>query len=493
MFDEIKKKLTLILGAQDAGATDALGKVDRRVDGLDKKLKTLGKISGVGIFRELSDVFEGMDKGLGTIGKIGVGLAVVEGASRTAKMLGDGLNEAVDRGDGFADALDRIGSKLPIFSSVRAGVDSLTTGLARATAAMVGLDTATAGRRAMLVGKAASGIGIFSALGGVGNELGRDDSAQQQSDALDARTRIIRKQIEDNKKDQEESNRIARLGMSERQKIETDQNAKLEEIMDRRRKWAANNGGISVEEEKRFANDELAIKADTNQKLATLDRERADQEAKALADKIKRQQEYAKQLLDEARETQKIYANQDRSRAGLIGELMEGPRGEIQRLRDRTKETIQDIQAQIEDVRNDPSFSPTGRAERIRALQGAIGTEQIGSDIRERAINARAGTEIERRIRDANEQIAAARMQQQTAAREREDAARIRGFETQQGARTSNFDGRGQTGFFNQSKSIEDFNRKTAENTKITADELKKLTQLIGQNALGSLTGGISL
>lgn len=489
MSDNVEKKLTLTLSGKDDGASATLEKVDRRVDGLDKKLKTIGKISGIGIFRELSDITEGMDKGLGAIGKIGVGLAVVEGIGRGMRLVGDTLNEAIDKGEGFSATLDKIGSKIPLLSSVKDGFESLTSGIAKAAAAAFGFDTAIAGRRGKLAGKAISIFGMPEALSGAVDELSGTADNTAEGAALDARTKIIRKQIEDNKKDQEESNRIARNGMSERKKIETDRDAELEKIMDRRRAWAARNGGISAEQERQFANDELQLKADTNQKLAKLDLERDEQEAKALNDKLKKQREYAKQLRDEARETQKIYANQDRSRAGLIGELMEGPRGEIQRLRDRTKETIQDIQAQIEDAKNDPNLSGAGRDARIKALQGAIDTEQTNAGIREGVINKRGVRDIDKNINAMNAQLFAAQEEQ----RQRENAARIKSLETQQGARTSNFDARGQTGFFNQSKSIEDNGKKTAENTKITADELKKITQLIAQNALGSFTGGISL
>lgn len=65
--------------------------------------------------------------------------------------------------------------------------------------------------------------------------------------------------------------------------------------------------------------------------------------------------------------------------------------------------------------------------------------------------------------------------------REQEDASRIKAFETQQGPRTSNFDGRGQTGFFNQSKSIEDSGKKTADNTKSIADTMKTVSDNIGK------------
>jgi len=467
MFDEIQKKLTLILGAKDDGATAQMDRMIGKGNDLERALKKIGKISGIGGFGGASDVAEGFSGKLGILGRAAGGIAAVEGIGRGMKLVGDTLNEAIDKGEGFSVTLDKIGSKIPLIGSVKNGFESLTSGIAKATAAAIGFDTATAGRRGKLAGKALSIFGMPEALSGAVDELSGTADNKAEGEALDARTKIIRKQIEDNKKDREESARIARQAMDDRERIETERTEKLDAIMERRRIWAVRNGGLSVEAEKQFATDEQTTRAEADKKLADLVEHGNQLIKKATDDRLK-------MLQDEQEETAKIFRGSERSRAGLVGELMEGPSGELERLRNRTKETIDDIKLQMQEAAKDPKLTPWGYLNRITALSWSGLTEQNNSTARQTAI-------IDRSIKETTEQIAAARLAQQDAARQREDASRIRAFETQQGPRTSNFDGRGQTGFFNQSKSIEDSGKKTAENTKTIADTMKTVSDNIGK------------
>jgi hypothetical protein len=103
----------------------------------------------------------------------------------------------------------------------------------------------------------------------------------------------------------------------------------------------------------------------------------------------------------------------------------------------------------------------------------------VQQGIDERMINARAVSDVDRRFRENAMIVAMARSEQARLQREQEDAGRLTSFETQQRARTSTMDGRGVTGFFNQSKSIEDSGRKTADNTKATADAVKAVSSTL--------------
>ena len=489
MFDEIKKKITLLLSSKDEGASDGLDKVDRRVSNLENKLKTLGKISGVGLFRNLSDLAEGTDSALGTIGRVGTALAVVEGASRSMKAIGDMLKEVADGNDGFSASLDKMGSKIPILGSFKDGFESLTEGLAKATAAAVGFDTVTAGRRGKLAGKAATIVGIPAALSGAADEISGTADAKEESKALDARTAKIRAMIDANKRDVDESNRIQRAGLSDRQKIESDRDDALEKIMDRRREWAARNAGLSKEAEERFAADELQVKRDAYQKIIKLEQDRRDAEVKALNDRLKIQRDYSDKLRDEQLSTLDLYKTSARSSAGLIGDLVEGPRGEIERLKRRTKEAIEDIKSQIEAARNDRNLTAQGRSDRIAALRNAMIAEQLKSDISERSINAKAVRDIEMRMNANNADLFAVKEEQ----RERERQQRITALNTQLGERAGTLDGRGITGYLAQRRQVDEFSKRTADNTKITADEVKKLNQTLSNSIFTSLANPISL
>lgn len=417
MFDEIKKKITLILSGKDEGATDALGKVDRRVSSLEAKLKTLGKISGIGAFRGLSDLAEGADSALGPVGKLGITLAAIEGSGRAMKAIGESLSMAAEGADGLAGALDKAAMKIPVLGTMKDGFETLTEGIGKATAATLGFNVARSGRIGKGVGRAITGVGILNAIDAVDN-YGGVSAAQEKSNALDDRTKTIRSMIDANNRDRAESERIQRERLTETQKIEADRDAALEKIMDRRREWAARNAGLSKEAEERFAADEQAIKTEASEKIQKIEKDRNESVQKILEERLKQDKEYQKARAEE----RQAIARQQAIDASKIEDTIE---------------------------RND----------RIqRAMQ---------SDI-------------------FNSQLAA-----QEERRQREEAGRATALGTQQGARTSTLDGRGITGYLTQSRQVDQFAKSTADNTKSTVDELKRLPAAIAQNVFGAL-GGIA-
>lgn len=199
--------------------------------------------------------------------------------------------------------------------------------------------------------------------------------------------------------------------------------------------------------------------------------------AKAEAEAIKKRESDLATIETQAREdrakkvseTMRIFEKSRSASMGLIGDLMQGPDGDVRRLRDRTRNTVEELKRQIEEVtRNEPNRDI--RDQRINALKGAIDTEQTTATLTERSMTSRARA-------SAQEQMDQLKKQQEEDLRERQ----MRSLESQRAARTSLFDARGQTGYFNQSRQVEDFTRKTADNTAKANDKLDKLITTMEQ------------
>lgn len=159
----------------------------------------------------------------------------------------------------------------------------------------------------------------------------------------------------------------------------------------------------------------------------------------------------------------------------------------IERSRQKLKDDLIDIQTQIAGAMLSQGNWDL-RGGKIGALLGRAGTLATMQGVEEQNINKQAIKSVDDQIRENALKVATIR----DAQRQRDDELRVAAFQSQQGPRTSNMDGRGVTGFFNQSKSIEDAGRKTADNTKATVDELRKLPAAIAQQLFTS-GGFISL
>lgn len=470
--DNILKRITIALFGKDEGATKLLGDVDRRVDGLDNKLKTFGKITNIGAFRQFSDIAEGFDKSLGALGKIASAVAIGEVAGRTMKALGDGISAVVEGSESFTEALDKIGSKIPVLGTFKTGFESLAVGIAKAEAAALGFDTAVAGRRGSIAARSMSIFGLPSAIGDAVGELSGEANATAASKKLDERTKLIRDMITANNRDLEESKRIARTAMNDRQRIEAEAQDKLEAIEKRRYEWSVRNGGLTVEAQKRFADDEITVRRDANNKIVALIERGNEAIRKAEEERAKIEREALEETLRIQRETTGL---QSQFAIGLMGDT---PNGQIAASRQKLKDDLDEINRKIEEVRRTETNYDI-RDARIAALRRQGETLSVQQGIDERMINARAVSDVDRRFRENAMIVAMARSEQARLQREQEDAGRLTSFETQQRARTSNMDGRGVTGFFNQSKSIEDSGRKTADNTKATADAVKAVSSTL--------------
>jgi len=429
MSDNVEKKITIALSAKD-DASPTLDRVIGRGNDLERTFKKVGKISGIGGFKVASDVAEGLSGELGTIGRVAGITAGVAGAAVA-------VNKIAIAADG---AIAKLQSGEIAFEEF---TNEFVKGIPLLGTIQKGLqDTAE----------------IISGVKYAMRE------AEAKAKEVDLRQAVIDKNRGYVFDIVRAANKEADPAKAAREELDGELDY-LKQILDAK---------FIDEERYQYARQFKIKKAE--EEITRIQTEAND----------KRMMSFRKsqEIIDgAASDSADLRAGIEERRIRAAGHDVTADLADIKRKAERE---IEDIRRKINEAATDPNISQTDAVRISRSLQDKAA--QITADAEDRAKST-----IDQRIKETNDAIFARRADQERTAREQEDARRIRSFETQQGARTSNFDGRGQTGFFNQSKSIEDFNKKTAENTKITADELKKLTQLIAQNALGSLTGGISL
>lgn len=546
-MDTTEKRLVISLHGKDDGATGTLDRVGSRVDSLEHKLKKFGKISGIGGFKQASDVAEGFEGGLGTLGKIAGTAAAIEGVGRAMKAIGDGLSSAVDSGESFVDTLDKIVTKLPVIGTMKQGAESLAEGFAKAAAAATGLiDVETAGRRGKITAQLAGGNVIAGVRNAV-NEVTGVNAAQSESSKLDENTKKIRQTIDANSKDEAIGNDVIRKGMSERARIEADRDDQLEKIMDRRRAWMARNAGISKDQEERFAAEEAAVKRqagdkiakaayDANEAIVRVEQERIN----AMREMRNDQRKASEEAMDDLAETMRIQANTQISNLRDSGDKTGA---ELAKIAQDYKEKIDAIDKEIRRINADDSLTPGEKADKTRGLEtrkDALGNE---ADTQTRIAQSNAEKDSAEKVLEINRKIFELQADggNEAAKREMEKLAIVQeGLEvqkqinellkdtsltadqrsalqgqlamlpgiadkrmaaidqeaakaaigSQQADRTRLFDARGQTGFFNQSKQVntlEDSSKKTSDNTKTLVEKFDRLITIIDQK-LGTQT-----
>ena len=537
MAENIDKKITITLQGRDDGATATMSKVEAKATELERTLKKVGKITGVGGFKQASDVAEGFTGELGAVGRIAGIAAAAEGAGRLMKAVGDGLQDAVDKGESFSKVLDDLGNKIPIVGTLKQGFESLAVGIGKATAAAVGMDTEVAGRRGKIAAQAITNP--IAAAGAAVDEVTGVADAKAEGDKLDQRTKDIRARIDANKKDDEAHNTAIRAGMNERQKIEADRDADLEKIMDRRREWGARNAGVSVEQEKKFAQEEALVKAQAGQKIAKATYDANEEINKANVARIEAAKEYQanqrkadEEALATIGETFKIQSDIQ------IKNLRDGgdkTGAELASIEEDYRQRIEAIGKELRRINEDPTLTQGEKdiqSGRLMTQQDAIG---IQADTRTRSVQANAEKEaaektfdmqrkilqlqsdggnktVERELKkldilkqyqetqkQIDEMLKDSALSEEQRASLRAQRAALPGLadkailqagkedaqtrlQTQLGEKSSLMDTRGQTAFFNQSKATtaeQEMAKVTKESTKATTDLTKMLADTL--------------
>lgn len=480
MAENIDKKITITLQGRDDGATAAMSKVEAKAIELERTLKKVGKITGVGAFRTGSDIAEGFTGELGNIGRIAAIAAAAEAAGRLMKTVGDGLQNAIDKGESFTKVLDDIGNKIPVVGTLKQGFESLAVGIAKSAAAVAGMDTDTAGRRA--------GIGakfLTNPLGGIEGTIGEltgANDAKADGDALDKGTKDIRARIEANKKDEDALNAIIRSGMNDRQKLEAERDDKLEELMERRRQMSARNGGLTQDQEAALAAAEATVRKESADKIAKSIADGAAKVAAAEKHRIDSIREIQADSLDRLRDTSEVEraiidANGEAEEAKLreAGKDLEARISEIKRKAD---DALNDIDIRSREVAGDASLTPDQRNDLGRKLNEQAGAVTKQRDAEVALAQSEARRNAEEKLKQAEEQLASELERQ---ADERQKIGQT-SLENQRAPRSSITDARGQLGFLAQSREFVspqvEATKATDKNTKATEDLTKTIADL---------------
>ena len=268
---------------------------------------------------------------------------------------------------------------------------------------------------------------------------------------------------------------LGKLNQSDRQKVIADAKERLDKI-NKLREQAMANGTIGQLADG-FKKGEAEVIRKRESDLAEIEAKEREARAKKLQDVEDRLEDNRKAVQQERTKIE-IASLVERGRLQAAAELQINSEANARRDELLKKRAALNRQTGLSD------------SQRI-ALNNGIDAELQANEAARAAQLGSASRDALRRVdRGINENNAALFAAKQ-AQRERENQLRIAAINTQFGARTSFFDGRGQTGFFNQSKQIESSNVKIAENTKSTVDELKRLPAAIAQNVFGAL-GGIA-
>lgn len=481
MADSTEKKIVITLKGNDDGASATMDKVGRKVDSLEYKLKKIGTISGVGGFKQASDVAEGFGGQLGDLGKLAGAAAGIAAIGSAMKGVGDAIQGAVDRGESFIDTMDGLASKIPVLGRFKEGVESLSLAfgkLAGASGLVNKSDAESFGtmfaRGFTLPGQLRNTRDAWN--GDLPNIFNVGD--KQRGKELDADTKKIRDQIEADKKDREESDKVLRQNLSGRMRIEAERDAALEAVMERRRKWMAEHAGISDKDAKRYASEEQLIRQQADMKLKKIIDDGNAAIEKAQSDRLKVNREYQERLAKTAEETASMQREAVALQAQIIAANFRAAGNDVEaqitELRDRVGRQQAELDEQIRRIKNDPNFIGD-KTSAVGALQNQRDSLGILRDNEERRTRAKAERD---RIKQNTDAIADATKEAMDEAARKRDERIERGRESlgsQSSARTSILDARGQTAFQTQ---MREFITPTTENTKATAENTKAAKDL---------------
>lgn len=429
MADTTEKKLVIKLEGDPAGAVAAFDKVDRRVDGLDKKIKTFGKISGIGALKgDVSDVAEGLtDSRLGPLGRI----AGITG----------GLMLAVNAVGSLARGFDEVSEKL---STGKIGANEFAHEFVK-TIPIIGS-----------VSKALESVGGFVQV--------LYDTAQGKS--------TIRQVYEDAKElDEFIKGRVDRrefvFDIIRKGRDAADPAEAIRRQLDIDLDYLRQIREASEMDEDRYQEARRIKTAEAEAKITAI----IDGETKKRVRIIESMRGIERDIL--------------RIRAGMDADAMEGEGdalgAQIARIETARDAAIADIKRQIAEATVDPTLTDEQRLARGRALADQADT--IGAESEARIQRAR--DEADKRaaqstfdtIADASEEA------MQEASRKADERFQLQraAVSTWQGERAGLSDARSGTSFFNQSKQspAEEAAKKTADNTKALAEKFDKAVTLL--------------
>lgn len=418
MTDNVEKKITIALSGKDDGASATLDKVIGKGNDLERTFKKVGKISGIGGFKVASDVAEGLSGELGAIGRY---------AGITAGVAGSVL--AVNK---ITAAVDGAVSKI---QSGEIAWGEFTNEIVK------GLP---------LIGTIQKGLqDTAEIISGVKFAM-RD--AEAKAKQIDERKAVIDTNREYVFGIVREANKKADPAKAIREELDGELNY-LKQILDAK----------FIDEERYQYARQFKIK-EAEDAITKITMEANEERMKSYR--------LSQDIISKAEgQTSDLQFEMDQRRIRAAGR---GVTADIQAIKRKADEDLKSIRDQINEAATNPNIEQ-GDAVRIsRALQDRAGAVA-------RDAEARSKDAIDAQYKITQDEVMSRRADAARIKREQEDASRIKAFETQQGPRTSNFDGRGQTGFFNQSKSIEDSGKKTADNTKSIADTMKTVSDNIGK------------
>lgn len=419
MTDNVEKRITISLAGKDDGATATMDRTIAKATELERTFKKVGKITGIGGFRTASDVAEGFTGELGAIGRYAGITAGVAGALTAVNKITGAVDSAVAKLQSGEIAFEEFTNE---FVKALPIVGTIQKGLQDTVEIISGVKFAM-----------------------------RDAEASMK--AVDERQAII------------DQNRNYVLDIVRKANNEADPTRAIKESLDQELDYLKQILDAKyIDEDRYLYAREYRIRKAEEQITDIYERE---------AEKRKR---IVETIADIDRDSLNIRASIEEQSLIAAGNETEAKVKEIRRKADQE---LADIAKRINDVAMDSSMSQNDAAAISRALQGKAG-----------AVNAQADSDIRRIQEQGRKDAEAARQQAIEKAQRDQDAAdrelrdrRVKAIESQQAARTSEFDARGQTGFFNQSKSVtlESINQKTADNTAKTNDKLDKLITTMEQ------------
>lgn len=364
----MNKEYNVVIKATDQ-FSPVVGKVDRRLEDLSKRLKTFGKVSDNTVAKKLSDVEEGLSSPLGFVGKGGAVLGAVGIAGIAGRML-QGSAKQVDEaivdikaGKGIKDISADLVRTVPLVGDAVKGLDAMRESL---------------GNLADTINSEFPTLKKLDEFFGFETRTPRDSLQKLADDAAKANAKVdafyrrradVAKLIrEDGRDNTPEANVISGRdkdlaflkGMRKRSEID---------------QWQYEQA-VSV------------IVRQSEDKLTDIRREAAA-----------KREAIAKRERDAVR---MVYDDMARDREALAADLMDAAGNStgatIKRMRDAAKQEIDAIRREIADTQSDPTISDSVRRERTNTLRQKEQSVTFEADIRERMAVGKERESIEDRV-----------------------------------------------------------------------------------------------